>query len=259
MIVALPDSLGKRVRRHVSELALLALLLAAPATVRAQAIYDPLEPVNRAIFTFNQYADEYVLEPVARGYRYITPLQVRRSALNFLYNLRAPVVFANDLLQGEPERAGITLSRFMINSTLGVLGLFDVASTFGYTQHWEDFGQTLAVYGVADGPYLMLPLLGPSNPRDLAGRFGDWFLDPISQCCIDGNERLFALGATVVGEREVNIEAADDLRANSIDLYATIRTIYVQKRAADIRNGASPTEQDSYEDIFRDEEFDDVE
>lgn len=252
MMVAVPGRRRKRWRDRTLGLALLASTIAAPAS--AQTVYDPLEPVNRAVFTFNQYADTYVLEPTAKAYRYVTPTPVRRSVLNFLYNLRTPVVFANDLLQGERERAGISLSRFMINSTLGVFGLFDAASAFGYTQHWEDFGQTLGVYGVPDGPYLMLPLLGPSNPRDLVGRVGDWFLDPINQCCIDTGERYVIFGTTAIGEREANIETVDDLKANSIDLYATVRTIYAQKRAADIRNGAPPTDQDAYEDIFKDEE-----
>ena len=129
------------------------------------------------------------------------------------------------------------------------------ASAFGYHRHDEDFGQTLGVWGVPGGPYLMLPLLGPSNGRDTAGRVGDYFINPLNHCCINQDERLGLFGVTAVSEREANIELLDDLRANSIDLYATIRTIYTQKRAADIRNGAPPTDQEGYEDIFKDEEL----
>ncbi|MEK0085581.1 VacJ family lipoprotein [Benzoatithermus flavus] len=230
--------------------------LAPSAKVRAQeTVWDPIEPVNRAVFGFNMLADEWVLEPVARGYRYVAPEPVRRSVGNFLANLRSPVIFVNDLLQGERERAGITLGRLMINTTLGVFGLFDAASTFGYLPHDEDLGQTLGVWGAPPGPYIMLPLLGPSNVRDAFGRVGDWAIDPLNNCCIDTDERLGRLGGSAISEREANIEVIDDLKRNSLDFYATVRTIYAQRRAADIRNGAAPPPggQENYEDIFKDE------
>jgi phospholipid-binding lipoprotein MlaA len=197
--------------------------------------------------------DRIVLEPVARAYRFVTPEAARRSVANFLANLRSPVIFANDALQGERERAGITLGRFMINTTLGVAGLFDPATAFGYPRHEEDLGQTLGVWGVASGPYLMLPLLGPSNGRDTVGKVGDYLINPLNYCCLNQDERLGLFGVTAISEREANIELIDDLRANSIDLYATIRTIYTQKRAADIRNGAAPTDNGGYEDIFKED------
>ena len=164
----------------------------APAS--SQEVADPIEPVNRAIFSFNMFVDTWLLEPVARGYRFVTPEPARRSVANFLANLRSPVIFANDALQGERERAGITLGRFMINTTLGVAGLFDPASALGYHRHDEDFGQTLGVWGVPSGPYLMLPLLGPSNGRDTAGRVGDYFINPLNHCCITQDERLGLFG-----------------------------------------------------------------
>lgn len=237
--------------------ALLVACLAGCATTQgpssAQDVSDPIEPVNRAVFSFNMFVDRWVLEPVARAYRFVTPEAARRSVSNFLANLRSPVIFANDALQGERERAGITLGRFMINTTMGVAGLFDPATALGYPRHDEDLGQTLGVWGVPAGPYLMLPLLGPSNGRDTAGRVGDYFINPLNHCCITQDERLGLLGTTAVSEREANIELLDDLRANSIDLYATIRTIYTQKRAADIRNGRAPTDQEDYEDIFKED------
>jgi phospholipid-binding lipoprotein MlaA len=237
----------------------LAAGLSACATTQGsptQDVFDPIEPVNRAVFGFNMFVDTWLLEPVARAYRFVTPEQARRSVANFLANLRTPVIFANDALQGERERAGITLGRFMINTSLGVAGLFDPATALGYPRHDEDFGQTLGAWGVAAGPYLMLPLLGPSNGRDTAGRVGDYFINPLNQCCITTDERLGLFGTSAVSEREANIELLDDLRANSIDLYATIRTIYAQKRAADIRNGRAPTDQEGYDDIFDEEGLD---
>lgn len=218
--------------------AILTLLTLAPAA--AQELRDPLEPVNRAIFRFNNTLDRYALEPVARGYRKVAPQPVRRSVRNFLSNLRSPVVFANDVLQGERDRAGVTLARFMINTTLGVAGLFDAASTFGYTGHSEDFGQTLGSWGVDSGPFLMLPLIGPSTTRDTAGLVGDYFADPLNLCCIDSPERWARRGSEVVSDRETNLELVEDARRSSIDLYSTVRSAYAQNRRNEILNGRAP-------------------
>jgi phospholipid-binding lipoprotein MlaA len=233
--------------------ALLLGLLAGCAS-KSQEVYDPLEPMNRAIFRFNDTVDRAVLEPVARGYRYVTPEPVRGSVRNFLGNLRSPVIFANDLLQGEGERAGVTLSRFMINTSLGLAGLFDVAGPLGYQQHEEDFGQTLGSYGLKPGAYLMLPFLGPSNVRDAGGRVGDYFIDPFNSCCIGTTERYARFGTGTVSDREQAIEVVDDLRRNTLDMYSTVRSAYSQRRAAQIRNGAAPVDDQSYDDIFKDPE-----
>ena len=232
-----------------------AVVVSAPPPSRAQEIADPLEPVNRAVFGFNMTLDDWVLEPVARAYRYVAPEPVRRSVANFLRNLRSPVVFANDLLQGERERAGVTLGRFMINSTLGVFGLFDAANAFGYAAHDEDLGQTFGVWGLPSGPYLMLPLLGPSSVRDAGGRVGDYFINPLNHCCVDTDEWLALYGTGTVSDREANIEVFDDLKENSLDLYAAVRSIYAQRRAAEIRNGAPAGDQERYDEIFQDEEL----
>jgi ABC-type transporter lipoprotein component MlaA len=153
-------------------------LVAVPAL--AQDENDPLEPVNRAVFQFNRVLDGLILEPAALMYRMATPAFVRDGVQNFLANLRTPVVLANDLLQGEFGRAEKTLGRFMLNTILGVGGLIDVGGRVGMPErHYEDFGQTLAVYGVGEGPYLMLPVLGPSNPRDAVGRVVDLLFDPL--------------------------------------------------------------------------------
>jgi phospholipid-binding lipoprotein MlaA len=239
---------------------LLLLFLAASlggcASTPTQEVYDPLEPANRAIYRFNDVVDRAVLEPVARGYRYVAPAPVRRGVRNFLANLRSPVILANDLLQGEGDRAGTTLARFMINTTIGLAGVYDIASDLGHPPHEEDFGQTLGRWGLGGGPYLMLPLLGPSNARDTAGRFGDYFFDPLNQCCVGTDERLARFASGALSEREQALELIDDLRRNTLDPYATIRSAYAQRRAAQIRNGAAPIEDRSYDDIFKDPEAD---
>ena len=133
---------------------------------------DPLEPLNRAIFSFNLTLDKAILRPIATVYNAALPDPVRDGVRNFLNNLRTPIILANDVLRGEIGRAGDTVGRFLLNSTLGVGGLFDIASELGFDFHNEDFGQTLAVWGIGEGPYLMLPIFGPSNPRDAVGLAG---------------------------------------------------------------------------------------
>jgi phospholipid-binding lipoprotein MlaA len=233
---------------------LLALLVAPVGAAAQQDIPDPLEPMNRAIFRFNDAADRHVFEPVARFYHNVTPEQVRHSVSNFLANLGSPVVLANDLLQGERDKAGVTFGRFMINSTLGIAGLFDVATRLGYESHEADFGQTLGKYGMKSGPYLMLPLLGPSSLRDTFGRLGDGLADPWNQCCLDTGEETARYGANALSEREQALGVIDDLRRNSLDLYATIRSAYAQRREALIRPGAATSGQQSYDEIFKDPE-----
>src|SRR3990172_4959432 len=127
---------------------------------------DPLEGFNRAMYTFNDKLDRYVLKPLAKGYRAITPAPVSKSISNFFSNLHDPAIMLNNLIQGKPKQAASDLGRVLVNSTIGIAGLFDVASKMGLEKHNEDFGQTLAVWGVGDGPYLVLPFFGPSNVRD---------------------------------------------------------------------------------------------
>jgi len=204
---------------------------------------DPVEPANRAIFEFNRGADRYVIKPVTGGYRAITTPEMRDGVHNALQNLRAPVIFANDLMQGELSRAGTTVARFVINSTLGVVGFGDPAADLGFAPHDEDFGQTLAVWGVGEGPYIMLPILGPSNPRDLTGRVADFFLDPINWWASNTDHEWtvpLARGAvTGIDARDRLWDVLDDLERTSIDFYAAIRSLYRQSRMDEIRNGAS--------------------
>jgi phospholipid-binding lipoprotein MlaA len=238
--------------RVAARLLVVALLVLHAFGASAQELADPIEPVNRAIFAFNNTLDRYALEPIARGYRAVTPQAVRRSVRNFLANLRSPIVFANDLLQGERDRAGTTLARFMINTTLGIGGLFDAAEVFGHSRHSEDLGQTLGVWGVGPGPFLMLPLLGPSSVRDATGLVGDTLADPLNQCCIGFEERVARTASDVVSNREASIELIDDLRRNSIDVYATLRSAYAQRRATEIRNGRGAPPSAADEQIFQD-------
>ena len=211
------------------------------AVAEFEANNDPAEPFNRAMYGVNDAIDRAVLEPVARGYRYVVPRPVRQGITNVLSNARSPVVLANDALQGETQRFGTTLGRFLLNSTLGVGGIFDVAKELGLPAHSEDFGQTLAVAGVREGPYLFLPLLGPSNPRDLVGFVAGILADPLTwltfgNAQVAGTASYIRSGATVVSTREGLLDTVQGVRDTSLDPYATLRSAYRQTRAREIRN-----------------------
>ena len=233
-----------------------ALGLAGCATVpendpEALAAYeeanDPLEPMNRYFFEVNYALDELFLKPIAGWYYIALPNPAQDGVRNFLRNLSSPVILANDLFQGETDRAGTTLVRFVINSTVGIVGLFDVAADMGYPYHSEDFGQTLAVAGADEGPYLVLPLLGPSNPRDATGRVVDVFLDPLTYIARANElENLLYVrsGVTAVDARARNLKTLDEIREGSLDYYATIRSLYRQQRNDAIQNGEGSS--DSY-------------
>jgi phospholipid-binding lipoprotein MlaA len=235
---------------------ILLLLLGRPAFAQNDED-DPLEPVNRAVFQFNYFLDRVVLKPVAVLYRDATPEFVRTGVDNFLANLRTPVNLANDLLQGDFAQSRLTLGRFMLNTILGVGGLVDVGGMVGMPERRsEDFGQTLAVHGVGPGPYLMLPLLGPSNPRDAVGRVVDLGFDPLFFVAPPAVS-FGRFGAQTVSTREHNIESFDELQRSSLDLYAAVRTLSRQLRANEIRNGApAPLENIYNEDIYQLDETD---
>ena len=201
---------------------------------------DPLEPMNREIFKFNMFADKYLIKPVAQGYVDIVPADGRKSVRNFLNNLRSPVILANDILQGEIQRAGTTLARAVFNSTIGIGGLFDVGSGIGLPFHDEDFGQTLAVWGIGEGPYLVLPILGPSNPRDTVGMVADGFMDPLNMWLDHtGRSYLIYVRAAIDGidKRAQVLDVLDEIERTSLDFYATIRSLYRQRRIEEIKNG----------------------
>ncbi|WP_198374917.1 VacJ family lipoprotein [Neoroseomonas rubea] len=230
--------------------ALAAVLLAAACATRPPAddpealaefreANDPFEPANRALFEVHEVADRFVLQPVAEAYRDILPQPVRNGIRNLLGNLRAPVILANDLMQGNISRARITLGRFMVNSTLGLGGILDVSREWGVPGHSEDFGQTLAVWGLGEGFYMFVPLLGPSSPRDLAGQGVDFAINPLTwlgQGAAVDAAGWTRLGLTVVDTREAVLEPIDQVRATSLDPYSTIRSAYRQRRAFEIEN-----------------------
>ena len=208
---------------------------------------DPLEPMNRYFFEVNYAIDELFLKPVASWYDAILPKPVEHSVHNFLRNLNGPVILANDLFQGNGKRAGITAKRFLINSTLGVAGLFDVAADwFGITYHDEDFGQTLAVWGVPKGPYLVIPLLGPSTVRDTGGLMVDsaltptwYFVDTVITAVTAGSRMVETVNA-----RSLVLEDVDRAREASFDFYSFVRHAYLQRREALIRDQKETRESD---------------
>lgn len=209
----------------------------AEATAAFRKINDPLEPLNRAILEFNLVLDKAVLKPVAYAYRQCVPAPLRDNVHNFLSNMGSPVTFANDLMQGELDRAGTVMVRFAMNSSMGVFGINDVAAEFGLPEHEEDFGQTLAVWGVGAGPYLMLPILGPANLRDGVGTAVDSVIDPFPRLASEGL-RLGATAGRAVDSRARNYDQFNELEERSLDFYAAVRSLYRQRRADMIRNGA---------------------
>jgi phospholipid-binding lipoprotein MlaA len=202
---------------------------------------DPYEPTNRAVFEFDIKLDRYVASPIARGYNYAVPTLARDGVHNVLTNLNSPVVFANDLLQGEFKRAGQTLWRATLNSTFGLGGLLDAAGKAGIPAHEEDFGQTLGVWGSGEGSYLVLPFVGPRPPRDLAGSIVDIGFDPFTYVKFK-NVTTFSLvraGMSVLDYRAANVETLEQIERSSIDFYATTRSLYRQHRNAEISNGTA--------------------
>lgn len=210
------------------------------AVAEYHEINDPAEPTMRAIFEFNRALDTMLLKPAATAYKDLLPKAVQNRVYNFLNNLRSPIIFINDVLQGDMKRAGDTFIRFLINSTVGVLGLGDPASDLGYAFHDEDFGQTLAIWGLQDGPYVMLPVFGPSNPRDAVGMVVDFFIDPFSLWVRNTDRDGLVISRTAtraIDSRARHFDAIEDLEKSSLDYYASIRSLYRQRRADEIRNG----------------------
>ena len=204
-----------------------------------EEVNDPFEPVNRVIFGFNEAVDLLVLRPVSHVYRTVVPQPLRTGVSNALHNFATPIIFANDILQGNPERAKTTAIRLLVNSTAGFGGLVDAAAAAGLPSHSEDFGQTLAVWGARPGPYIVLPVLGPSNLRDTVGLAADTALHPATWLMwdLDFIERSSPILAYTVSTHEAYLDEAQALRTTSPDFYATVRDIYAQRRAADISNG----------------------
>lgn len=200
---------------------------------------DPYESFNRKVFDLNLTLDRNFAKPVAEGYVAVVPEPARDGVHNFLTNLNQPIVFVNSILQGEPYAAADTFSRFLIDSSVGLGGLIDVASMMGVPSHSTDFGTTLGRWGVDQGPFLMLPLLGPSTPRDLTGKAVDIAFDPLTY--IHWRSSLYYdyaggfLG--LVDLRAQNLGQIESLEETSVDFYATTRNLYLQYRAAQMNQG----------------------
>ena len=202
----------------------------------ADAEHDPAEPVNRAIFKANVAADHAVMKPVAQAYSDHVPEGVQKGIHNVVQNLKEPAVAVNDALQGNVKQAWQSVQRLAVNSTAGVAGIFDVADKLGIPPHKADFGQTLAVWGVGEGPFVELPLLGPSNARDTVGTVVDMAMNPLT--FVGGAPATYAGvatgGANVVDTRAQHLHDLDELERNSLDYYATLRSVYRQHRDAEI-------------------------
>ena len=211
--------------------------LAGCVSVPVKNPADPYESFNRTMFEFNDGLDQAILEPAARGYRAVTNRPIREGVFNFVKNLGEPITAANQLLQGKPGDAVAAGGRFVINSTIGLVGIFDTAHAMGIERKEEDFGQTLGVWGVEGGPYLVLPFLGSTNPRDLFGKGIDAAMNPINYAEFDGDD-AFRVTTNVVGglnAREGALETVESVRSQ-VDPYVTARRYYDRNRAVQIGN-----------------------
>jgi phospholipid-binding lipoprotein MlaA len=198
---------------------------------------DPLENINRVIFGINEVLDFVLLRPIAEIYRAILPDPVQHGVSNALDNLYNPVSFVNHVLQAEPERATVTLFRFLVNSSFGIGGLADVTTNLGYPRYDTDFNQTLTAWGVDTGPYLILPLIGSSSFRGGVGLVADYYSDPLNLYLINPHHHkhrywlTVRYGLDIVRNREKVIETIDNLRKGSLDMYVTMRSVYFQRQA----------------------------
>jgi phospholipid-binding lipoprotein MlaA len=213
---------------------------------QALAANDPYEQTNRQTLVFNGKIDRYVVGPSVAVYFVLVPEGGRRGVHNFLGNLSLPTIFVNDMLQGELTRGSQSAERFLINSSLGIGGFFDPARKMGIPSHGEDFGQTLAVWGVGEGPYLMLPFFGPSNPRDAAGLATDALIDPTNFIAIKQHLWWSATREyfTFLDLKGQTYQTIQGIQRSSVDYYASLRSLYRQLRETEIRNGHTPGAQD---------------
>lgn len=231
-----------------------------PDALRAYTqLNDQLEPWNRSMLQLDQGLDTVLFNPAISAYQFVVPEPGRRGVTNAFRNFRTPITLVNDILQGEGDRAGTTLGRFLINSTMGLFGFFDVASRWGLPYHSEDFGQTLAVWGVSDGPYLYVPILGPSGVRDLGGYTVDSMgFDAMAWIGRADNPfwwQVAYFGALAVDAKSNAEPVLNELKASSVDYYAALRSAYRQNRGNVIRNGA-PAPNPDYNDYDDDNDGD---
>jgi phospholipid-binding lipoprotein MlaA len=205
---------------------------------------DPLEPLNRKTFAFNQGVDRALLKPLAKAYVRAIPGRGRDGIRNFIRNLHEPIVLFNNVLQGEFKRAATTLGRFVLNSTIGVVGVMDFAGRHGLARQSGDFGQTLYAWGVHEGPYLVLPVVGPSNPRDTVGMTADLFVNPflwlVPHFEYEGSLSVAEAAIGGIDERSRNIDTLDEIQREAVDFYASMRSLYRQNRNAELHNNVLP-------------------
>lgn len=246
---------------YIVALVLLAGCVTVPeGAVEPGDIYDPYESFNRKVFAFNERVDQAILEPMARSYRNSTPKPVRDGLTNVLNNLYTPVIFVNDIFQGRPIRASKSVLRFGINTTVGIVGIFDVAYVFGLPFHEEDFGQTLAMWGVGCGVYIMWPVVGPSCTRDTFGAFLDDLVDPANWMRYESTSRKAIFASTRVSfntmvTREEYLEVVDQIRKQP-DPYIAARRAWFASRYTDIYDKPK-TPEEEYEDLPDFDEFED--
>lgn len=219
---------------------------------------DPFEPINRRVFTFNQYVDALLLDPIANMYRMGVPEDVQISVANILHNASEPVIFINDCLQKKRKKALESFSRFMINSVFGIFGVFDVAKRLGLDPHRESFNTTLKYYGVPQGPYIVLPILGPSNPRFVLGTIIDFYIDPVRYYAQKHDKHSWTYWRTGMQFITVRANLTEDMRnfqENSIDFYAAVRSFFKQYMDASRMDGKVQYQSPSLDEfMFNDEE-----
>lgn len=220
------------------------------------AEYDPWEATNRKIYNFNVAVDKATLRPIARGYKAVMPNFARRGITNFFDNLTTPRSSLNNFLQGKPKRGMKELGRFIVNSTMGIGGLINITDIDGWARHDETFSQTFAVWGLPEGPYLMLPILGPHSVLDATARPFDYYTNLLER--YDNTAVRDKLNILTIIDARHRLLTADKLLDDSEDPYITLREAYRQNREYDIFDGDPPIEEDYYE-FFDDEEFSDDE
>jgi phospholipid-binding lipoprotein MlaA len=246
----------RTVLQHIRLLMLTALWCCALCgTAHAATLaddHDPLQGMNRAVFWLNDQLDGYVIEPAAKGWDAIAPDRVKKSLSNFFQNLRFPIVAGNNLLQGKPIQSVSDVGRFVVNTTVGVLGFFDPASDWGLEPHNEDFGQTLGYWGVPPGPYLVLPFFGPSNPRDAVGLTADSFC-VVYTYFIPFEYTFGSRAVDLINNRALFLREVRQIKLTSFDYYVAVRNAYTQRRAA-LVNDQTPMSQEEEEDLYQTED-----
>ncbi|MEX3935627.1 VacJ family lipoprotein [Paraburkholderia phymatum] len=248
----------KTTRPRVAALALAATMLAGCATVQNPTKEDPLEGFNRTIFTFNDKVDQYAVKPVAKGYVFVTPQPVRDSVTNFFSNIGDVYIAANNLLQLKIADGVSDIMRIVINTVFGVGGLFDVATIAKLPKHDNDFGLTLGHYGVPSGPYLVLPLFGPSTVRDGVGMVGNYFINPLTY--VKPDSVSWALyGLNLINVRANLLGASDVLEGAALDKYSFVRNAYLQRRRYLLSDGSAATGLPDYGSEAPPPKYEDVE